>query len=27
MRPSDLLQTPEPPALPTYGGPDPGHTP
>jgi hypothetical protein len=27
MRPSDLLTTPEPPALPTYGGPDPAHTP
>jgi hypothetical protein len=27
MRPSDLLQTPEPPPLPAYGGPDPEHTP
>jgi hypothetical protein len=27
MRPSDRLTTPEPPALPTYGGPDPAHTP
>jgi hypothetical protein len=27
MRPSDLLQTPEPPALPAYGGADPEHTP
>jgi hypothetical protein len=27
MRPSDSLSTPEPAALPTYGGPDPVHTP
>ena len=27
MRPSDALTTPEPPALPDYGGPDPVHTP
>jgi len=27
MRPSDSLSTPEPPALPDYGGPDPVHTP
>jgi hypothetical protein len=26
-RPSDSLTTPEPPALPTFGGPDPAHTP
>ena len=27
MRPSDSLTTPEPDALPEYGGPDPVHTP
>jgi hypothetical protein len=27
MRPSESLSTPEPPPLPTYGGPDPRHTP
>jgi hypothetical protein len=27
MRPSDSLQTPEPPPLPAFGGPDPMHTP